>query len=212
MLGHRSAKYVTVFAKRSLNLTIWHMNTIRQSMVCSVFTFLPIYLLLLANKKLHAHTQSAISCQEPVIISLVSKYNALCEKLKYHITHGIAPQSALPPLKIPKKRLWSLDVDDEIWQDVGLEDYEHMNSIPNWLGNEKVHQEIQAMLELNCCEEEEERLRRERSAMQCWMEKELDAVLKALEDTGEFFLDIKQCKYNQHFIREWYHATPTRIA
>jgi hypothetical protein len=44
------------------------------------------------------------------------------------------------------------------------------------------------MLELNRCEEVERRLRRERSAMQCWMEKEWNAVLKALEDTGEFFL------------------------
>jgi hypothetical protein len=142
----------------------------------------------LVDKKLLAHTQSAISHRKPAIISLVSKYNSHCDKLTYHITHGIAPQSALPPWKIPKERLWSLDVDDDIWQDVGLEGYEHMESIPNWLGDEKVHQGIQAMLELNRCEEVERRLRRERSAMQCWMEKEWSAVLKALEDTGECFL------------------------
>ena len=82
-------------------------------------------------------------------------------------------------------------MNDEIWRDVGLKDYEHMDSIPSWLGDENIHQGIQAMLELKRCEEEERRLRRERSAMQCWMQQEWDAVLKALEDTGECFLDIK---------------------
>jgi hypothetical protein len=92
----------------------------------------------LVDKKLLAHTESAISRREPAIISLAPNYNSLWDKLTHHIIHGTAPQSALRPLKTPKERLWSLDVDDEIWQDVGLEGYEHMKSIPNLLGAEKV--------------------------------------------------------------------------
>ncbi|KAF8130556.1 hypothetical protein EV363DRAFT_1399064 [Boletus edulis] len=131
------------------------------------------------DKKLHTHTQSAISRREPAIMSLVVKYNSLCDKLEHHITHGRAPQGVISPLKISKERLWSLDVDDGIWQDVGLEDAKETHAIPNWLGNDETRQGIQAMLEFN------QLLKRERSAMQCWMKREWDAVLKALADTED---------------------------
>ncbi|KAF8436868.1 hypothetical protein L210DRAFT_961007 [Boletus edulis BED1] len=137
------------------------------------------------DKKLHTHTQSAISRREPAIMSLVVKYNSLCDKLEHHITHDRAPQGVISPLKIFKERLWSLDVDDGIWQDVGLEDAKETHAIPNWLGNDETRQGIQAMLEFNCCVERERRLKREQSAMQCWMKREWDAILKALADTED---------------------------
>ena len=148
------------------------MNIDKPSMVCFLLLSLYMYLPDVVDKKLHAHTQLAINRREPAIMSLVAKYNSFCDKLEYHVTHGRAPQGVISPFKISRERLWSLDVDDEIWQDVGLEDAEETCAIPNWLGNEKTCQGIQAMLEFNRCVEEERRLKKERSAMQCWMKRE----------------------------------------
>jgi hypothetical protein len=62
------------------------------------------------------------------------------------------------PKKIPCEGLFSLDVNDEIWQDIGLEDREEGSSVPAWLGNDEVHQGINNVLELDRCIEEEKRL------------------------------------------------------
>jgi hypothetical protein len=45
--------------------------------------------------------------------------------------------------------LFSLDVNDEIWHDIGLEDGEEGSSVPAWLGNDEVHQGINNVLELD---------------------------------------------------------------
>lgn len=139
------------------------------------------------DKKLHGHTQSAINRREPGIAALVTKYNTLCDKIAHCITKGAAPEGSIPPVKIPKERVWSLDVDDEIWQDVGLEDGEMSGDAPDWLTDAKTRQGIQAMLDFERCVEEEMRLKRERDAMQHWLKEEWYAVLQALGDAGMFF-------------------------
>jgi len=61
-------------------------------------------------------------------------------------------------------------VDDDIWQDIGLnDDYDGSSIVPDWLGNEKVRVGIKSLLELERCEEEQRRLLYERLAMQEWM-------------------------------------------
>ncbi|KIK81916.1 hypothetical protein PAXRUDRAFT_92959, partial [Paxillus rubicundulus Ve08.2h10] len=131
------------------------------------------------EKKLHVHTQSALKHREPAITTLVAKYNSLCDKLQGHISSGSGPQQALVPKKISREGLFSLDVDDEIWQDVGLEDREDTGLIPAWLGDDEVRQGINNALELDQCVEEEKRLQRERCAMQDWMLAEWDALKNA---------------------------------
>jgi hypothetical protein len=76
--------------------------------------------------------------------------------------------------------MFKLDVDDDIWQDVGLDD-DGEGPIPRWLGDEDVRDGIKNFLELDRCGEEEIRLRKERCAMQEWMMEEwtcIDATIK----------------------------------
>jgi hypothetical protein len=76
-----------------------------------------------------------------------------------------------------------LDVDDDIWQDVGLDDEE--DSVPAWLGDEDTRRGIKALLELDRCFEEEECLGRERCALQEWFIEEWKTVLMALRSTAD---------------------------
>jgi hypothetical protein len=55
--------------------------------------------------------------------------------------------------------MFQLDVDSDIWQDIGLEDCNP--DPPLWLADEHVHEGIWMMLEVDCCNEEEKRLLRE---------------------------------------------------
>ncbi|KAG6913803.1 hypothetical protein DXG01_004198, partial [Tephrocybe rancida] len=57
-----------------------------------------------------------------------------------------APPHAICLEKIETKGLFSLDVDDTIWQDTGLDEGSN-KAPPPWLANESVHAGIQALLE-----------------------------------------------------------------
>ncbi|KAG1856153.1 hypothetical protein F4604DRAFT_1932010 [Suillus subluteus] len=91
-----------------------------------------------------------------------------------------APPSAIPPHHIAHDSIFLLNVDDEIWQDIGLHD-DGMHP-PAWLSDEATRSGIRLQLELDRCIEEETCLRRERSVMQEWMLAEWEAVQTALRD------------------------------
>jgi hypothetical protein len=80
--------------------------------------------------------------------------------------------------------MFQLDVDSDIWQDIGLEDCNP--DPPLWLADEHVREGIRMMLEVDRCNEEEKRLLRERSALQEWFSMEWLSVQTALEKGGEF--------------------------
>ncbi|KAG2741777.1 hypothetical protein P692DRAFT_20879912 [Suillus brevipes Sb2] len=130
--------------------------------------------------KLRSNTQYSIKRREPAILKLVSTYNGLCTQLQSLIRQRRAPPSAIPPHLIARDGIFLLDVDDEIWQDIGL-DNEGMHP-PAWLSDEATRSGIRLQLELDRCVEEETRLRRERSVMQEWMLAEWEAVQTALRD------------------------------
>ncbi|KAG1900861.1 uncharacterized protein F5891DRAFT_1128391 [Suillus fuscotomentosus] len=102
--------------------------------------------------KLRSNTQYSIKQREPAILKLVSTYNSL------------SPPSAIPPHPIACEGIFLLYVDDEIWQDIGLDD-DSMHP-PAWLSDEATRSGICLQLELDCCIEEETCLMRERSVMQ----------------------------------------------
>ena len=93
-----------------------------------------------------------------------------------------APRGAIVPKPIPREGLFNLDVDDDIWQDVGLDDPEEasdgilMPSVPRWLGDESVRVGIAAMLKLDRCHEEERRLEQELEAAWGWGRIEWQAI------------------------------------
>lgn len=94
-------------------------------------------------------------------------------------------------MEIPREGLFKLDVDDDIWQDVGLND-EHHGPPPLWLRDDAVRQGIKSMLQLDRCKEEEARLLRERLALQEWMQEEWQVVQTAKEIAGMGF-EILHC-------------------
>ena len=58
----------------------------------------------------------------PIDSTTCTSYNELRTKIAKHIQDGHAPPSAIFPDKIESRGLFALDVDDVIWQDVGLND------------------------------------------------------------------------------------------
>ncbi len=85
------------------------------------------------------------------------------------------------------KGLYQLDVDDAIWQDIGLDD----DAAPaRWLVDNKVRAGIRAMLQKDRCGEEAPRLLRERRHLRVWFAIEWKAVSEAIElSKGELLSD-----------------------
>ncbi|KAK7438566.1 hypothetical protein VKT23_017901 [Stygiomarasmius scandens] len=123
------------------------------------------------ERRLHEHTEDSVKRRDPSIQQLAQKYNRK------------APRNAIAPQPIDVSKLFNLDVDDEIWQDIGLnydEASDQDTSPPPWLADEKMRKGIRAMLELDRCEEEEERLGVERKAMRTWFEEEWEVVVTTI--------------------------------
>ncbi|KAF8160514.1 hypothetical protein K438DRAFT_1548266, partial [Mycena galopus ATCC 62051] len=133
------------------------------------------YRRLLNDSKLHAHTESAVKCRAPTIVKLAAEYNKLCTEIAKIIKNGGAPRGSIALVTIPPKGLWQLNVDDAIFQDVGLDDRYSDNGDDNpplWLSDDNVRKGINAALDLDRCDEEERRLRRENSALRVWFRQE----------------------------------------
>lgn len=144
-----------------------------------------IVLMNLTEKNLRAHANHQIRRREPGIVALSKSYNALCDKLAELIRLGRALPGAVAPTPISRDGLFKLDVDDDIWQDVGLdEDDATGGDVPLWLGDDNVREGIRARLELDRCLEEEVRLSKERCSMQEWMMEEWEVLKDAQHDAG----------------------------
>ncbi|KAJ6630057.1 hypothetical protein B0H10DRAFT_2172881 [Mycena sp. CBHHK59/15] len=155
------------------------------------------YRRLLNDAKLRAHTESAVKRREPTIAKLVTEYNKLCAQMAKLICDRKAPSGSMAPLPIPPKGLWQLDVDDTIFQDVGLDDRDDDNDEPPpWLCDEKVCTGIKALLELDRCDEEDAQLRREKLVLRVWFGEEWKMIAEAIEgaasDVDEYHLRLQQ--------------------
>ncbi|KAF8207303.1 hypothetical protein K438DRAFT_2084583 [Mycena galopus ATCC 62051] len=149
------------------------------------------------DAKLHAHTEPAVKRREPTIARVASDYNKLCVELEKLIRDGKAPAGSMPPVQIPTKGLWQLDVDVAIFEDVGLDDPDDQEP-PLWLRDEKVRAGIKAMLELDRCDEEDARLHREAIALREWFREEWNIICTAIEaaesDVKKYHLQLHQDK------------------
>ncbi|KAJ7753696.1 hypothetical protein B0H14DRAFT_3600959 [Mycena olivaceomarginata] len=85
---------------------------------------------------------------EPNISKLLKMYNKLCKDIASLIRTKKAPKGAVALPPIPEKGLYQLDVDDAIWQDVGLNDVN--GDPPRWLTDDKFKLRRQELLELMC--------------------------------------------------------------
>ncbi|KAF8969035.1 hypothetical protein BDZ97DRAFT_1754964 [Flammula alnicola] len=141
--------------------------------------------------KVDQHTESSIQWHDPGIQKLAHDYNKLCKMMKTLKVQGKAPQGAVCPEEIELAGLFALDVDDDIWQDIGLDDTlddPHASAAPPlWLCDENVCSGIKAVLELDRCIEEEDRLAWERSSLQIWYAEEWEVLCAAYNVTGKKF-------------------------
>jgi hypothetical protein len=138
------------------------------------------------HMKLEKHAQSQLKRKEPGIQTLARKYNKLCNDLEKMINKKKAPRGAISPLAIEMDSLFKLDVDDDIWQDIGLtDDLDDSSEIPDWLGNDKVREGIKVLLEYDRCLEEMQRIRHERISMQEWFLEEWVVLQEALGCTTD---------------------------
>ncbi|KAG6806041.1 hypothetical protein H0H92_012938, partial [Tricholoma furcatifolium] len=101
------------------------------------------------DDKINEHTATSVKRRDPSISKLASTFNALQQKLVEMIKAGRAPPGSSAPARIETKGLFALDVDDAIWQDVGLTDDSHEEDVglPPWLADDKVREGIRAVLE-----------------------------------------------------------------
>ncbi|KAF9503184.1 hypothetical protein BS47DRAFT_1402659 [Hydnum rufescens UP504] len=82
------------------------------------------------------------------------------------------PRNAVIPPPIDIKGLFNLDVDNDIWQDVGLADDEFEGKVLPWLGDEDVRNGIQLVQELTNCRDELSLCEQELYSLQLWFEEE----------------------------------------
>jgi hypothetical protein len=122
-----------------------------------------------------------------------------------------APRGAISPLAIEMDSLFKLDVDDDIWQDIGLtDDLDDSSEIPDWLGNDKVREGIKVVLEYDRCLEEMQRIRHERVSMQEWFLEEWVVLQEALgcsTDNRVVYQLREQEKRLLHICVSWEQAT-----
>jgi hypothetical protein len=133
--------------------------------------------------KLTTHTESSVKRREPGILKLAKTYNGHCKHLQDLVRQRKAPPRVILPQPIDTHRLFGLDVDDDIWQDAGLDD-DAVDGPPLWLSDEDTREGIKNLLLLDRCREEEERLMKERSAMQEWMSEEWSTLERACLKQG----------------------------
>ncbi|KAG6806346.1 hypothetical protein H0H92_011665 [Tricholoma furcatifolium] len=152
------------------------------------------------DEKINEHTAASVKRRDPSISKLASAFNVLQRKLVEMINAGRAPPGAAAPSKIETKGLFALDVDDAIWQDVGLSDDVNEDGIglPPWLADDKVREGIRAVLEGDRCHEEDARLIHECSSICLWFKEEWDIVNFAIEqadtDGLRYFLNLHRNK------------------
>jgi hypothetical protein len=97
---------------------------------------------------------------------------------------GKAPKGATPPVPLVRKTIFSLDVDDPIWDDSGLEDGADQPDAPLWLRDEDVQSGIKALLIVERCEEELVRLKSECRALHTWVREEWNLLIQGLVTVG----------------------------
>lgn len=96
-----------------------------------------------------------------------------------------APAGAVCPQPIPDGGLWKLDIDDDIWQDVGLDEGDSADHTPApWLKDEDTRTGIRHMLKYDRAIEEESRVICERVALQEVAQEEWEVIQGAIAETG----------------------------
>ncbi|KZV91459.1 hypothetical protein EXIGLDRAFT_577072, partial [Exidia glandulosa HHB12029] len=108
----------------------------------------------------HAQTKDLVHRRERTISAQVKKFNSLVDQMVVLVRKGKKPAARVTlPRKLDAKKLFRLDVDDEIWQDDPGLGPQKEGDVRRWQADENVRRGIVALLEQHRCEEEMERLK-----------------------------------------------------
>lgn len=142
-------------------------------------------LTLCAEHKDHVQTRDLVHSREKNLTATVRKYNALVSQIEALLKAKKVPRRGITaPRRLDAKKLFRLDVDDQIWEeDPGLGPQDE-GELPQWQVDPDVRRGIRNMLEAQRCREERERLAAEVIALRHWLQEELhvhDAVCNGSE-------------------------------
>ncbi|KAJ6465260.1 hypothetical protein C8R45DRAFT_1106910 [Mycena sanguinolenta] len=118
------------------------------------------------DPKMKTHIEDAVKRRDPGIQGIVRQYNNLCKEMSRLIAHRKAPRNAVAPTPIDMKGIWALDVNNDIWQDVGLDDAYEESELSLWLSND-----AEALRIFHKCR-----------ALHYWLSEEWEAVCLAIEE------------------------------
>ncbi|EJD49274.1 hypothetical protein AURDEDRAFT_59670 [Auricularia subglabra TFB-10046 SS5] len=132
--------------------------------------------------KEHSQTKDLVHRRERTITAQIQKYNELVDKMGALARQGKKPTPRVPlPRKLDSKKIFKLDVDDDIWQeDPGLGP-QGETSLPRWQTDVDMKRGIRALLEKRRCVEEMERVEAEVRALGMWWGNE-DSRMRAIAD------------------------------
>ncbi|KAJ3732470.1 hypothetical protein DFJ43DRAFT_1154503 [Lentinula guzmanii] len=132
------------------------------------------------ERKIQGQTEDSVKRRDSGIQKLARSYNKHVSDMRELIRLHRAPRHAVAPQPIPTKGLFNLDIDDVIWEDVGLdEDDEEVP--PPWMCDDKVKKGIRGILIRDRCDEDFRRLRHELRSMREWMAEEWKVVTETIE-------------------------------
>ncbi|KAF9514330.1 hypothetical protein BS47DRAFT_1361837 [Hydnum rufescens UP504] len=127
------------------------------------------------DQKTKSHVKKAVKQHAPGIKATVHKYNAKRkEMLKERGKNGVW-RDAYVPLELVMEGLFNLDVNQDIWENADMVDFEG-GEIPLWLANKEVWDGIRVAQEVKSCQEELRRCDVEYSNLHAWFVEEYEAV------------------------------------
>ncbi|KAJ3714301.1 hypothetical protein DFJ43DRAFT_1007823, partial [Lentinula guzmanii] len=162
-----------------------------------------------SERKLHNHTESTVKRRDGGIEVLVRKYNQLCKSMSDMIASQRAPANAQAPKPLVMKELFTLDIDDAVWDDTGLTEKTDVEHLPLWLSNEQVQTGIRGILLQDRADEELKRLKHELSALGDWFNEEFTVIQTALTESHDRSLSYQlqlQSKYLIQLAVQWTHT------
>jgi hypothetical protein len=129
-------------------------------------------------------------------MNLVQRYNTAAAEINDLIDRKLAPPTARKLPLVNRKTIFTLNVDDPIWDDSYFND--SGAEVPQWMGDDDMRAGIRLQLESARCAEELDRLVVECGNLQHWCRQEWFAVQTALTSYGtwptlSFFFTISLC-------------------
>ncbi|KIK50879.1 hypothetical protein GYMLUDRAFT_182124, partial [Collybiopsis luxurians FD-317 M1] len=150
--------------------------------------------------KLHNHTEQTVKCCNLGIQSLAQKYNRLCAKIEELIKTHPTPANAVAPKPIPTKELFSLDINNLIWDDFGLGDGDDEGNPPLWASDEQVQAGIHSILLRDRCDEELLQLKHKHGVLHEWFSEEWTVIIHAITNTQDLHVLHQLCQCCQNLV------------